>query len=99
MRLFRCDWPNGDVSFVLANDEDDAIFELDEVAAADRRMLTEVDTFQVHFALKRRKRADATSTGARRWGFVLECFGEVTDEQMNLAAAVARKKSFDSPKD
>lgn len=98
-RLFRCDWPNRDVSFVLADDEDDAIFELDEVASADRSMLTEVATFQLHLALKRRKRAAATSDGERNWTFVLEGFGELTAEYMDLAAAGARKKALGSPKE
>lgn len=95
LRLFRCDWPNGDVSFVLANDEDDAICELDEVAAAERSMLTEVFTFQLHLALKKRRRT-ATSNRKPEWAFVLEGFGDVTAEYMDLATAVARKKSMGS---
>lgn len=98
-RFFRCDWPNGDVSFVLAHDESDAIFELDEVAAAERSMLTEVDTFQVHLALKRLKRAASDAKSGPKWAFVLEGFGELTEEYIDLTAAVARKKTFDRAKD
>lgn len=80
-RLFRYDWPNGDVSFVLAKSVSDAIRELDEVDSADEHMLTEVDAFQVHFALAGRKR-----------GFKLEGFGERTLEYMDVDAALERRE-------
>lgn len=96
-RLFRCDWPNGDVSFVLAKDEDEAIFQLDEVGAAEESMLTEVFTFQIHLALRRKKGGASASgeEGESGWGFALEGFGEMTEEYMDPAAAVARKELFE----
>lgn len=105
-RLFRCDWPNGDVSFVLAEDEEDAIFKLDEVAAAESSMLVEVDTFQIHLALTRSATDSAPpsddtasappSDDEEEWEFVLEGFGGDTAEIMDLEAAVARKRDMDS---
>ena len=92
LRLFRCDWPNGDVSFVLAENENEAIFELDEVGAAEEAMLTEVVTFQLHLALKRKKRRAADPKDEPPWRFVLEGFGDTTAEYMDPAAAADRKK-------
>lgn len=42
MKLYRCAWPNGDVSFVRALDKADAVRILDEIASADDDMLTVV---------------------------------------------------------
>lgn len=42
MGLYRCLWPDGDVSFVMAKDKDDALFLLDEFGGAGEEMLTEV---------------------------------------------------------
>lgn len=42
MKLYRCDWNNGDVSLVWAEDESDAIFVLDEEGEASLDMLTEI---------------------------------------------------------
>ena len=39
MPLYRCNWPNGETSFVLAGDEQDAIAKLDEFDAATPEML------------------------------------------------------------
>lgn len=41
--LWRCNWPNGDISFVLADTKEEAIDILDEVAGADESWLTRVD--------------------------------------------------------
>lgn len=53
MKLYRCLWPDGDVSFVLALSKRHAVDALDERAGvperADSRMLSEVtDEFMVH---------------------------------------------------
>jgi hypothetical protein len=49
MMIYRCDWPNGDVSFVLAEDEVDALFRLDEIGGAEEHMLTEQPEFMIDF--------------------------------------------------
>lgn len=41
-KLYRCAWPNGDVSLVYAGNIEDAIWLLDEVAEALPEMITEV---------------------------------------------------------
>jgi hypothetical protein len=51
MPLFLCRWPNGDCSVVLAQTRDDAVVALDEVGNAEGCPITQVRTFQVHFAL------------------------------------------------
>ncbi len=50
MPLYRCDWPNGETSFVLAHDEQDAIDKLDEFDAAETSMLREVSDFMISIA-------------------------------------------------
>jgi hypothetical protein len=93
LRLFRCDWPNGNVSFVLARSHLDAIWELDEVDGAEEEMLTEVDTFQVHFALERCKPdPNVDPEYASEWCFQFEGFGEQTDEYMAADAAAERQE-------
>jgi len=53
MPLYACRWPNGDVSVVQAEDEDDALFLLDEFGAAEVGYLTELpDGFLVDFQLQ-----------------------------------------------
>ena len=70
MPLFLCRWPNGDCSVVLARTQDDAIVELDQVGNAEGCPITQVRTFQMHFAL--------TDQGA----LALERFGEGTTEDV-----------------
>ena len=70
MPLFLCRWLNGDCSVVWARTTDDAIVELDQVANAEGCPMTEVQTFQLHFAL------------TDRGDLVLEGFGEGTKEEM-----------------
>jgi hypothetical protein len=70
MPLFLCRWPNGDCSVVLARTRDDAIVELDQVANAAGCPITQVRTFQIHFAL--------TDQG----DLALERFGEGTKEDV-----------------
>ena len=54
MHLYRCSWPNGDVSFVLARSIDDAILRLDEFDGAERWMIERVSEFLVDFRASRR---------------------------------------------
>ena len=68
MALFLCRWPNGDCSVVWARTKEDAIMELDQVANAEGCPITQLRTFQVHFAL------------TDRGELVLEGFGEGTRE-------------------
>ena len=68
MPLFLCRWFNGDCSVVWARNKEDAIVELDQVANAEGCPITQLRTFQVHFAL------------TDRGELVLEGFGEGTRE-------------------
>lgn len=88
MKLYRCLWPNGDVSVVLARNKTDAIFELDEVGGATPSYLEEiVDTFMVHF-VPVQGRPDGDDDPGGRWA--LEGFGELTcDESGPLAWELA----------
>lgn len=70
MPLFLCRWPNGDCSVVLARTKDDAIIELDQVGNAEDCPMTQVRTFQIHFAL------------TDRGELALEGFGEGTKEDV-----------------
>ena len=70
MALFLCRWFNGDCSVVWARNKEDAIVELDQVANPEGCPITQVRTFQVHFAL------------TDRGGLVLERFGEGTKEEI-----------------
>jgi hypothetical protein len=70
MPLFLCRWPNGDCSVVLARTRDDAISELDQVGNAENCPITQLRTFQIHFAL--------TDDG----DLALEEFGEGTREEV-----------------
>ncbi len=47
MPLYRCEWPNGDVSFVLASDVDDAIEQLDEWGSATPKMIKRLRQFMI----------------------------------------------------
>ena len=70
MPLFLCRWSNGDCSVVWARNQEDAIVELDQVANPERCPITQVQTFQIHFAL------------TDRGELVLDGFGEGTKEEM-----------------
>jgi hypothetical protein len=70
MPLFLCRWPNGDCSVVLARTRDDAIIELDQVGNAEGCPITQVRTFQIHFAL------------TDRGELALDRFGEGTIEEV-----------------
>jgi hypothetical protein len=50
MPLYRCDWPNGEVSIVLARSRRDAVDTLDELGGASLDMLDEIDDFMVTIA-------------------------------------------------
>lgn len=53
MKLYKCSWPNGSFSFVLARDKLDAIELLDEWDSADIAWLKEVKSFMVDFDIDR----------------------------------------------
>ena len=53
MPLYRCEWPNGDVSFVLADDVQDAIVKLDEWGEATPKMLRKVTQFLIDLSPQR----------------------------------------------
>lgn len=67
MPVYVYRWPNGDCSVVLAQNEQDAIIKLDEVADADACPIARLEGFQAHFRL--------TDDGE----LALESFGEKTD--------------------
>jgi hypothetical protein len=48
MKVYICRWPNGDVSFVKAKNEDEAIYLLDEEGDADDSLLEEAGEFMLH---------------------------------------------------
>jgi len=50
MRLYKCEWPDGDVTMILARNKEEALDDLDEIGNADIEMLTEVRSFMVTFA-------------------------------------------------
>jgi hypothetical protein len=49
--MFMCRWRNGDLSFVFAADEDDAIIQLDEWDDAEQAELTRIKHFMIDLAL------------------------------------------------
>jgi hypothetical protein len=51
MPMFMCRWRNGDLSFVFAADEEDAIVQLDEWDDAEAAELTRIKHFMVDLAL------------------------------------------------
>lgn len=51
MKLYRCNWPNGDISIVLARDKLDAAFRLDEFGDARAEYIREIKQFMVDFTL------------------------------------------------
>ena len=55
-----CRWPNGDLSFVSAEKEEDAIVMLDEWDNADVAELTQVQNFMVDFPLDRWRRIESS---------------------------------------
>ncbi len=66
MPMYRCDWPNGDVTFVLARDIEDAILQLDELGDAEPRMLKRIHEFMID--LKPNRRALLANERARKEG-------------------------------
>lgn len=54
MPLFKCEWPNGDVSFVLARDVADAMLRLDEFGDAEPAMLTKLSEFLIDLSPNRK---------------------------------------------
>ncbi len=53
MPLYRCEWPNGDVSFVLADNVEDAVVKLDEWGEATPRMIRRVQQFMIDLTPRR----------------------------------------------
>lgn len=66
MPLFKCEWPNGDVSFVLARDIDNAIEQLDEFDTAEPHMITKVREFMLD--LRPNRKALEANERARKEG-------------------------------
>jgi hypothetical protein len=54
MSLYKCEWPNGDVSFVLARDKADAMVRLDEFGAAEPRMISKLSEFMIDLSPDRK---------------------------------------------
>ncbi len=84
MPLFLCRWPNGDCSVVLARTKGDAMIELDQVGNAEGCPMTQVRTFQIHFAL------------TDRGDVALERFGEGTKEDVIAFAYPLLERALDA---
>lgn len=54
MQMYKCEWPNGDVSFVLASDVDDAVYQLDEFGEVEPRMLSKISAFMIDLSPDRK---------------------------------------------
>ena len=52
MPIYMCRWPNGDFSFVLAANQQEAVETLDEIDNAEGCPLSVVEEFMVHFRLE-----------------------------------------------
>lgn len=81
MPMFKCEWPNGDVTFVLAKSVDDAITQLDEFDDATPQMIKRVREFMIDLRPNRavmeanlRARAEGRSEQGDAWE--LGDFGE-----------------------
>ena len=51
MPIYMCRWHTGDISFVMANNKEDAIFKLDEVGNAETCPLFKVTDFMINLEL------------------------------------------------
>jgi len=93
--LYKCAWPNGDVSVVYATNEEDAIEWLDEVGGAEPEMLTELaaGTFMLHFTPTHDEEAEwEEGDGEKYYTWVLENFGGCTvDDGGALSDEEAKK--------
>ena len=73
MPVYVCRWPNGDCSVVLAQNEQDAIIKLDEVANPEGCSLIKLDEGQIHFRLTDEGQLELQSLGeeteSRIWDF------------------------------
>ncbi len=81
MPMYKCEWPNGDVSFVLASDVEDAISQLDELGDADASMIKRVREFMIDLTpnrqiLEANERARKEGRGDLDWPWELAGFGE-----------------------
>jgi len=66
-RLWKCSWPNGSFSIVLARTKADVVFLLDEFDSADESMVTEVRHFVIDFNFNEEAaRASAAMRGEER---------------------------------
>lgn len=81
MPLFLCRWPNGDLSFVNAEDEEEAVDRLEEVGAADdpAAILVEFPEFMMHFKLPDQM-AEGDDLDATLPPLAFEGFGWETEE-------------------
>jgi hypothetical protein len=61
--VFLCRWPNGDLSFVSFENEEDAIVMLDEWDNAELAELTQVEDFMVDFSLTDRGELELQAFG------------------------------------
>jgi hypothetical protein len=82
-----CRWPNGDVSFVLARNKEDATIALDEFDNAELATISKLDNFMLDFRL-----ADDGELVLQ--GFGEECHSEI----MERAYPVVAKALADAPR-
>jgi len=74
MPIFLCRWPNGDFSIVGAQDQDDAIIQLDEWANAEQAQLWPMETCMIDFRLN-----DSGEIELNEPGFGEEAYSEIMD--------------------
>ncbi len=68
MRVFCCRWPNGDISFVLARNKEEAVLALDEVGNAETSDIFPAPEFMLHLRLE-----DDGQLSFQGFGEVTEC--------------------------
>jgi hypothetical protein len=78
--MYLCRWPNGEFSFVKADDRNDAVVQLDEWAGAEPAWLIPMDTCMVDFRLNDRGEIELGQFGEETREFVwAECYPELDE--------------------
>ena len=92
MRLYKCEWPDGDVTLVLARSKEEALDELDELGEATEEMVTVVRSFMVTFTPKEVEHPEVDQ-GDFEWGLghLGECMGLILPD---VNEAVSRSGAF-----
>src|SRR5262249_37218443 len=70
--IFMCRWPNGDLSFVSARNQEDAIIMLDEWDNAELAELRQIQDFMVDFRLMEDGQLELQAFGEQAWDVIWE---------------------------